>query len=91
MNSLPLITTKLSINLGTPIAQRITEKQNKVVITDRMWARVLCSTNQPCFLSHEDVERAGQEDEEPHLPNVEGDNSLPVKGSQPICNGNGAA
>ncbi|KAG8044834.1 hypothetical protein GUJ93_ZPchr0818g7023 [Zizania palustris] len=29
----------------------ITEKQNKVVITDRMWARVLCSTNQPCFLA----------------------------------------
>ncbi|KAK3140527.1 hypothetical protein QOZ80_5AG0402200 [Eleusine coracana subsp. coracana] len=58
---------------------RITEKQNKVVITDRMWARVLCSTNQPCFLSHEDVERAGQEEEEPHLPNIEGENSLVLK------------
>lgn len=30
--------------------QRITEKQNKVVITDRMWARLLSSTNQPSFL-----------------------------------------
>ncbi|XP_078149862.1 ATP-dependent 6-phosphofructokinase 6-like [Carex rostrata] len=32
---------------------RITEKQKKVVITDRMWARLLSSTNQPSFLSHE--------------------------------------
>ncbi|XP_074280895.1 ATP-dependent 6-phosphofructokinase 6-like [Silene latifolia] len=30
---------------------RITEQQNKVVITDRMWARLLSSTNQPCFMS----------------------------------------
>lgn len=30
--------------------QRIIEKQNKVVITDRMWARLLSSTNQPSFL-----------------------------------------
>ncbi|XP_042062328.1 ATP-dependent 6-phosphofructokinase 6-like isoform X1 [Salvia splendens] len=28
---------------------RIIEKQNKVVITDRMWARLLSSTNQPSF------------------------------------------
>ncbi|OMO91549.1 hypothetical protein COLO4_18274 [Corchorus olitorius] len=34
---------------------RITEKQNKVVITDRMWARLLSSTNQPSFLSPKDV------------------------------------
>ncbi|XP_050216994.1 ATP-dependent 6-phosphofructokinase 3-like [Mercurialis annua] len=33
---------------------RITEKQNKVVITDRMWARLLSSTNQPSFWSHKD-------------------------------------
>ncbi|CAL4902581.1 unnamed protein product [Urochloa decumbens] len=67
---------------------RITEKQNKVVITDRMWARVLCSTNQPCFLTHEDVEGAGQEEEEPQLPLVEGDNALLVR-SPTMCNGNG--
>ncbi|KAE8714122.1 ATP-dependent 6-phosphofructokinase 7 [Hibiscus syriacus] len=30
---------------------RIIEKQNKVVITDRMWARLLSSTNQPTFWS----------------------------------------
>ncbi|VFQ97704.1 unnamed protein product [Cuscuta campestris] len=33
---------------------RITEQQNQVVITDRMWARLLSSTNQPSFL-HPDV------------------------------------
>lgn len=30
---------------------RIIEAQNKVVITDRMWARVLSSTNQPSFMN----------------------------------------
>ncbi|GMJ15694.1 phosphofructokinase 3 [Hibiscus trionum] len=34
---------------------RIIEKQNKVVITDRMWARLLSSTNQPSFLRAKDV------------------------------------
>ncbi|XP_002309230.3 ATP-dependent 6-phosphofructokinase 3 [Populus trichocarpa] len=34
---------------------RIIEKQNKVVITDRMWARLLSSTNQPSFMSDKDV------------------------------------
>ncbi|GAU34893.1 hypothetical protein TSUD_144240 [Trifolium subterraneum] len=29
---------------------RITERQNNVVITDRMWARLLSSTNQPSFM-----------------------------------------
>nr|CAB3475921.1 unnamed protein product [Digitaria exilis] len=68
---------------------RITEKQNKVVITDRMWARVLCSTNQPCFLSHEDVENMKHDDDhEHHLHNtqlLEGESS-PAKNSS-NCNG----
>ncbi|KAF3442937.1 hypothetical protein FNV43_RR16855 [Rhamnella rubrinervis] len=34
---------------------RIIERQNKVVVTDRMWARLLSSTNQPSFLSAKDV------------------------------------
>ncbi|XP_044463838.1 ATP-dependent 6-phosphofructokinase 3-like [Mangifera indica] len=34
---------------------RINEKRNKVVITDRMWARLLSSTNQPSFLKPKDV------------------------------------
>uniref|UniRef100_A0A0E0JF37 ATP-dependent 6-phosphofructokinase n=1 Tax=Oryza punctata TaxID=4537 RepID=A0A0E0JF37_ORYPU len=70
---------------------RITEKQNKVVITDRMWARVLCSTNQPCFLSHEDVEHLKHDDDEHHLHNtqlLEGESS-PVKDSSK-CNGTAA-
>ncbi|KAL9247373.1 hypothetical protein vseg_020813 [Gypsophila vaccaria] len=36
--------------------QRINEKQNKVVITDRMWARLLSSTNQPSFLDAKTIE-----------------------------------
>lgn len=68
---------------------RITEKQNKVVITDRMWARVLCSTNQPCFLSHEDVEKARQDEEEPHVPLIEGENSLVRTSPMSMCNGHG--
>ncbi|XP_074574906.1 ATP-dependent 6-phosphofructokinase 6-like [Curcuma longa] len=38
--------------------ERVTETRNKVVITDRMWARLLSSTNQPSFLSSKDVEEA---------------------------------
>ncbi|KAA3477233.1 ATP-dependent 6-phosphofructokinase 3-like [Gossypium australe] len=34
---------------------RITETQNKVVITDRMWARLLSSTNQPSFLCPKEI------------------------------------
>ncbi|XP_057478383.1 ATP-dependent 6-phosphofructokinase 3-like isoform X1 [Actinidia eriantha] len=44
---------------------RITEKQNKVVITDRMWARLLSSTNQPSFLGPKDVVESKKEDEPP--------------------------
>ncbi|XP_022897562.1 ATP-dependent 6-phosphofructokinase 6-like [Olea europaea var. sylvestris] len=40
---------------------RIIEKQHKVVITDRMWARLLASTNQPSFLSIKDVEASKTE------------------------------
>ncbi|KAI6681914.1 hypothetical protein NL676_035795 [Syzygium grande] len=44
---------------------RITEKQNKVVITDRMWARLLSSTNQPSFWSPKDVIEVKREEEPP--------------------------
>lgn len=40
---------------------RIIERQNKVVITDRMWARLLSSTNQPSFLDAKDVAEAKKE------------------------------
>ncbi|KAL0554155.1 hypothetical protein IC582_008071 [Cucumis melo] len=35
---------------------RITERQNKVVTTDRTWARLLSSTNQPTFLNPKQVD-----------------------------------
>ncbi|KAL6580626.1 ATP-dependent 6-phosphofructokinase 4, chloroplastic [Orobanche minor] len=35
---------------------RVTETQNTVKLTDRMWARLLASTNQPSFLSCEVVQ-----------------------------------
>ncbi|AQK80440.1 ATP-dependent 6-phosphofructokinase 3 [Zea mays] len=42
---------------------RITEKQNRVSITDRMWARLLSSTNQPSFLCNKVIEEAKKEQE----------------------------
>ncbi|KAI7725755.1 hypothetical protein M8C21_011082 [Ambrosia artemisiifolia] len=44
---------------------RITEKQNKVVITDRMWARLLSSTNQPSFLSTKDIIESNMDEAPP--------------------------
>ncbi|CAN1337995.1 ATP-dependent 6-phosphofructokinase 3 [Linum perenne] len=40
---------------------RIIEKQNKVIITDRMWARLLSSTNQPSFMCPKLVEEKRKE------------------------------
>ncbi|KAF7030530.1 hypothetical protein CFC21_042053 [Triticum aestivum] len=37
---------------------RVTSTRSKVKITDRMWARLLSSTNQPSFLSKEDIMEA---------------------------------
>lgn len=42
----------------------MTETQNKVVITDRMWARLLSSTNQPSFLSPKDIIEGKKKEEE---------------------------
>uniref|UniRef100_A0A7N0THT3 ATP-dependent 6-phosphofructokinase n=1 Tax=Kalanchoe fedtschenkoi TaxID=63787 RepID=A0A7N0THT3_KALFE len=44
--------------------QRITERQNKVVITDRMWARLLSSTNQPSFVRTVDILEGSNTEEE---------------------------
>ncbi|XP_027084474.1 ATP-dependent 6-phosphofructokinase 6-like isoform X2 [Coffea arabica] len=41
---------------------RIIETQNKVVITDRMWARLLSSTNQPSFLGPNAIVEAKKEE-----------------------------
>ncbi|XP_062008503.1 ATP-dependent 6-phosphofructokinase 6-like [Rosa rugosa] len=50
---------------------RVTERQNKVVITDRMWARLLSSTNQPSFLDPKEVAKNKGEETEIHLANGE--------------------
>ncbi|PON67872.1 Pyrophosphate-dependent phosphofructokinase TP0108-type [Parasponia andersonii] len=53
---------------------RITERQNKVVITDRMWARLLSSTNQPSFLNPKALSEAKKE-EESQTQLLDGENS----------------
>ncbi|KAK6125121.1 hypothetical protein DH2020_041134 [Rehmannia glutinosa] len=45
---------------------RINERRNRVVITDRMWARLLSSTNQPSFLDPKDVVEAKKEHAQPN-------------------------
>ncbi|XP_068652464.1 ATP-dependent 6-phosphofructokinase 6-like [Aristolochia californica] len=50
----------------------VTEAQNKVVITDRMWARLLASTNQPSFLSSKDLAEEKKLNEESHTQLLEG-------------------
>ncbi|AQK87786.1 ATP-dependent 6-phosphofructokinase 3 [Zea mays] len=41
---------------------RVTSTRNKVKVTDRMWARLLSSTNQPSFLSQKDIDEASEAD-----------------------------
>ncbi|KAL1344834.1 hypothetical protein HN51_018654 [Arachis hypogaea] len=45
--------------------QRIIERQNQVVITDRMWARLLSSTNQPSFINPKDVDKTKKTEQHP--------------------------
>lgn len=52
--------------------QRIIERQNNVVITDRMWARLLSSTNQPSFLIPIDIIEDKREEEPPTQISDEG-------------------
>ncbi|KAG8076714.1 hypothetical protein GUJ93_ZPchr0006g44434 [Zizania palustris] len=66
----------------------ITEKQNKVSITDRMWARLLSSTNQPSFLSKKDVDEAKME-EERTAKLWDGPASNPKVEDEVASNGNG--
>ncbi|CAB4272478.1 unnamed protein product [Prunus armeniaca] len=59
---------------------RVTERQNKVVITDRMWARLLSSTNQPSFLDPKMVAKkvaeTKKEDTEAEAQLIEGENHI---------------
>ncbi|KAH7547206.1 hypothetical protein FEM48_Zijuj01G0284900 [Ziziphus jujuba var. spinosa] len=54
---------------------RVIERQNKVVITDRMWARLLSSTNQPSFVDPNSKHFLGDKKEEDTTSqSLEGDN-----------------
>ena len=46
------------------LVQLVTEEQKKVAITDRMWARLLSSTNQPSFLDFETIKRLKTNEEQ---------------------------
>ena len=58
----------------------MTERQNKVVITDRMWARLLSSTNQPSFLDPKVVAKkvaeTKEEDTEAEAQLLDGENHI---------------
>lgn len=54
--------------------QRIVDHHNKVVITDRMWARVLSSTNQPSFLGPKEVLEFQKVEEQRAMELMEGEN-----------------
>ena len=45
------------------VLQRVTERQNTVELTGRMWARVLSSTNQPSFVTPQDLIQDGVQKE----------------------------
>ncbi|KAK4269295.1 hypothetical protein QN277_022474 [Acacia crassicarpa] len=48
---------------------RITTGQKRVVITDRMWARLLSSTNQPSFIKPQNINGEREERTENQTPN----------------------
>ncbi|KHN21267.1 6-phosphofructokinase 7, partial [Glycine soja] len=55
--------------VGCFVMQRITEGQNNVVIIDRMWARLLSSTNLPSFTIAKTVSKEKrQEEANDHVP-----------------------
>lgn len=62
---------------------RVTEKQNKVVITDRMWARLLSSTNQPSFLDREAIQGLKKEEETGQSQLLEWENHNEKEGRAP--------
>lgn len=65
--------------------QRVVETRNQVVITDRMWARLLGSTNQPSFLDRQDL-IADKIEEAPQTPSTNGDKKEET--FTPLENGN---
>ncbi|XP_076925777.1 ATP-dependent 6-phosphofructokinase 6-like [Bidens hawaiensis] len=61
---------------------RIVDHHNKVVITDRMWARVLASTNQPSFLRQKELMEFQNAEEEASTQLLESSNSSSSSGKK---------
>lgn len=68
---------------------RITETQNRVKTTDRMWARLLSSTNQPSFLRYEEMTGVKRQKESTKM--LKESDVLEEKISCPAEQGNGFA
>ncbi|KAF8033944.1 hypothetical protein BT93_C0279 [Corymbia citriodora subsp. variegata] len=62
---------------------RVSGGRKKVVITDRMWARLLSSTNQPSFAGARDVEAKNEEG--PSTPLHDGENLRGVTGTNGVA------
>jgi 6-phosphofructokinase 1 len=62
----------------------VTSTRNKVRITDRMWARLLSSTNQPSFLSQKDIDAAREVDK---AANKEGREDMKKQSASVLANG----
>ncbi|KAG5046982.1 hypothetical protein JHK86_016388 [Glycine max] len=71
-NSLPcliLLVLLLQHRYDLFVKNRITQGQNKVLITDRMWARLLSSTNLSSFMIAKTVSEEKREEEaNSHVP-----------------------
>ena len=63
--------------------QRVIERQNKVVITDRMWARLLSSTNQPSFLDPKAISGFKKDEETGQTQLLEWENHTEAEGRAP--------
>ncbi|KAK9699816.1 hypothetical protein RND81_08G197200 [Saponaria officinalis] len=63
---------------------RITERQNQVVITDRMWARLLSSTNQPSFLGAKEIAKAKKEEADAAQSVDDSENCMNWPGMKPF-------
>ncbi|XP_024986217.1 ATP-dependent 6-phosphofructokinase 6-like [Cynara cardunculus var. scolymus] len=66
---------------------RIVGHHNTVVITDRMWARLLSSTNQPSFLRPQEVIEFQKAEEQHYLAThaLDGENSSSSSGTSAEC------
>uniref|UniRef100_A0A7C9CEQ9 6-phosphofructokinase n=1 Tax=Opuntia streptacantha TaxID=393608 RepID=A0A7C9CEQ9_OPUST len=62
---------------------RVIERQNKVVITDRMWARLLSSTNQPSFLDPKAISGFKKDEETGQTQLLEWENHKEAEGRAP--------